>query len=448
MTQRRSFLKRHIVPGSLLGRSLLILIIPILLIQVITIFVFFDRHWSKMTDRLAFAVAGEIRMMAEAIERNTDNPESIERITGYAAKSLQLLIGYNPDEILKNPQNHQSSGLWQSLVTQSLAGQLQQHLSRPFRIDADGQEKWFEISVQLEKGVMNVSLPERRVYSSSGYIFLIWMFSISMVLLVLAILFMRGQIRPIRKLAVAAERFGRGQDVPTFKPEGAREVRQAAEAFIEMRKRIKRQIEQRTLMLAGVSHDLRTPLTRLKLQLAMEGERPGAAEMRQDVEDMERMIAGYLDFVRGEGEEEAVEAALSPILRRSASTAQRQGRTVEIDVPEGLTLHLKPMAFQRALDNLIGNAARYAQGIWISARAEEGSVLLRIEDDGPGIPEDMHEDVFKPFFRVDPSRSAETGGVGLGLPIAMDIVHGHGGKIWLEKSAEHGGLAVLIKLPL
>ncbi|MCD8497441.1 MAG: ATP-binding protein [Alphaproteobacteria bacterium] len=445
---KRSYIKRHIVPGSLLGRSLLILIIPILLIQVITIVVFFDRHWSKMTERLAFGVAGEIRLMADAIERTPDNPESVERITGYAAKSLQLLISYSPDEVLENPQNHQSSGLWQSLVTQSLAEQLQANLNRPFRIDADRQEKWFEISVQLEGGVMNVSLPERRVYSSSGYIFLIWMFAVSMVLLVLAILFMRGQVRPIRKLAVAAERFGRGQDSPSFKPEGAREVRQAAEAFIEMRKRIKRQIEQRTLMLAGVSHDLRTPLTRLKLQLAMEDDKPGIADMKQDVEDMERMIAGYLDFVRGEGEEEAIETALLPVIKRSASTAERQGKAVDINVPDDLVLHLKPMAFQRALDNVIGNAARYASALWVSAAIEEESiVLIRVEDNGPGIPEDMYEEVFKPFIRIDKSRNTDTGGVGLGLPIAMDVIHGHGGKIWLEKS-QHGGLAVIMKLPV
>jgi two-component system osmolarity sensor histidine kinase EnvZ len=444
---KKSFLKRHVVPGSLLGRSLLILIIPILLIQVITIFVFFDRHWSKMTDRLAFGVAGEIRMMADAIERNPDNPERVELITGYAAKSLQILISFNPEEVLEDPQTLQSSGLWASLVTQSLADQLNANLGRPFRIDADSQEKWFEISVQLQEGVMHVSVPERRVYSASGYIFLIWMFVISTVLMVMAILFMRGQIRPIRKLAMAAERFGRGQDSPAFKPEGAREVRQAAEAFIEMRNRLKRQIEQRTLMLAGVSHDLRTPLTRLKLQLSMEGDRPATREMKQDVEDMERMIAGYLDFVRGEGEEEAVRFDLIPLIRRSAETAHRQGKDVHLAIPDSLDLTLKPMAFQRALDNLIGNAVRYADSIWITVHPEHEFVLIRIEDNGPGIPAELYEDVFKPFTRVDSSRNADTGGVGLGLPIAMDAVHAHGGKIWLEKSG-HGGLLVGITLPL
>lgn len=445
MTKTRSFLKRHIVPGSLLGRSLLILIIPILLIQIITIFVFFDRHWSKMTDRLSFAVAGEISLMAEAIERNPE-PENVERITGYAAKGLQLLISYQPDEILDDPEAHQSSGLWQSLVTQSLVEQLEANLSQPFRINADSQEKWFEISVQLEKGVMNVSLPERRVYSSSGYIFLIWIFSISSVLLLLAMLFMRGQVRPIRKLAIAAEMFGRGQDVPRFKPEGAREVRQAAEAFIEMRKRIKRQIEQRTLMLAGVSHDLRTPLTRLKLQLALEGDRFEVQEMKRDVEDMERMIAGYLDFVRGEGEEEMQSVELISMIERSATIAGKQGRVVSFDMLPKLMVLLKPLAFQRALDNLISNAVRYASSIWISVAQDEGFIVIRIEDDGPGIPEELYEDVFRPFMRVDTSRNAETGGVGLGLPIAMDVVHGHGGKIWLEKSP-HGGLAVVVTLP-
>lgn len=445
MVRGQSFLKRFLVPSSLFGRSLLILIVPVLLIQLITTAVFFDRHWGRMTSRLAFAVAGEITVMAEAIEQDP-TPERVERITGYAARGLELLISYAPGAVLPEYERRKSPGLWEKIVAQTLEEELERHLRRPFQIHADFREKWVEVDVQLPDGVMNVSLPERRLFSSSGYIFLLWMFAISTLLLGVAILFMRNQIRPIRRLAIAAEFFGKGRDVAKFKPEGAREVRQAAEAFLDMRERIKRQIEQRTIMLAGVSHDLRTPLTRLKLQLAMMGDAPDVKEMQQDIQDMEKMIAGYLDFVSGDAEEEFVRMPLSDLIEKVAQGARQQGRQVHMELEE-ITLAVRPMAFERCLANLVGNAAQYASDIWIEAGRDGDQIVLTVQDNGPGIPEDRYEEVFKPFTRIDPSRNPETGGVGLGLPIAMDMVHSHGGKIWLEPS-EHGGLCVVITLPV
>ena len=345
---------KSFLPRSLFGRSLLIIITPIVLIQVIATFMFFDRHWSKMARRMSFAVAGGIALIARTIEENPDQP-NVERIIKLAAQDLELLASYDENASLDAEKITPYSHVWESMVGESLTRELHGQLRRPFALNVDFEEKWVEVSVQLEKGVLNVSLPQRRLFSSSAYIFLLWMIRASIILLLIAILFMRNQIRPIRKLAVAAERFGKGWDVPSFKPSGAREVRQASEAFLQMHKRIKRQIAQRTDMLAGVSHDLRTPITRLKLQLAILGDSPDAAAMKQDLAEMEKMIEGYL--------------------------------------------------------------------------------------------EDQYEDVFKPFYRVDQARDTGSGSVGLGLPIAMDIVYAHGGKIELGKSP-HGGLRVMITLPL
>jgi two-component system osmolarity sensor histidine kinase EnvZ len=444
--QTRKISIKKFLPTSLFGRSLLILIIPIVLIQVITAYMFFDRHWNKMTMRLAYAVAGEITVMAHAIE-DGDNPEKLENIAKYALQSLDMAVRFEKGAMLGPESKTTSIHIWESMVAQTLVNELNSSLRKPFTLDVDFQEKWVRVAVQLTNGVLHVTLPGRRLFSSSGYIVLLWMIGSSIVLLMVSILFMRNQIRPIHKLAVAAERFGKGRDVVAFKPTGAREVRQAAQAFMDMHKRIKRQIEQRTAMLAGVSHDLRTPLTRLKLQLAMLGDGPDVEAMKNDIAEMEKMIGGYLDFVRGEGDEQPEFINIAQLLDKIISTAKRQGLdVVKTDTPE-ISITIRPMAFERALSNLVTNAGKYGKHVWIGAYVENEKLELSVEDDGPGIPEHQYEEVFRPFFRVDSSRNAETGGVGLGLPIAMDIVHSHGGKIWLEKSSR-GGLNVRIRLPL
>jgi len=440
------FSLKQFMPRTLFGRSLLILIAPILLIQVVTMIVFFDRHWSKMTTRLAYAVAGEISVMARTLEAD---PARLEEMSAYFSRNLSMLISFEPGgQLSQSGQKHHGYFLWEEIVGDKLAGEMRETVRRPFYLEMDFEEKWIEVSVQLENGLLSVSLPERRLFSSSGYIFLLWVFVTSALLLIVAVLFMRNQIRPIRKLAVAADLLGKGRDVPSFKPQGAREVRQAAEAFMAMRKRIKRQVDQRTAMLAGVSHDLRTPLTRLKLQLAMMGEGSDIDDMKDDIAHMDKMIEGYLDFARGEEGEKFRALQLYDLMEKVAATARRGGANIIMqEAGEPILMMLKPVAFERCLSNLIGNAARYSAHVWLGAHLAEDYVQIYVEDDGPGIPEALYEEVFKPFTRVDNSRNAETGGVGLGLPIAMDIVHSHGGKIWLEKSA-HGGLKVVVRLPL
>ncbi len=434
------------LPRTLFGRSLLILVLPILLIQIITTLVFIDRHWVKMTDRLAFAVAGETALIADQIEKD-DSPENLKEITGYAGQNLQLLVSYERDGMLTDDEAQNRLGLKGSSIANTLAVALDQQVRRPYSINVDVEEKWVEVTLQLENGLLRLSMPQRRLFSSSGYIFLIWMVSISLLLLVVAVIFMRNQIRPIRRLAIAAERFGKGMDVPaSFKPEGAREVRQAAKAFIDMHERIRRQIQQRTAMLSGVSHDLRTPLTRMKLQVAMLGNSPDVEALKADIDDMQRMLDAYLDFARGEGGEQPVRLDIGEILDRVVSSIKRQGADIVLEKGDDLSLMLRPVAMERCLGNVINNARKYGGRIWVKVVHGTNAVVITVDDDGPGIPEDELAEVFRPFYRLEESRNAATGGVGLGLPIAQDIVHAHGGEITLQKSPK-GGLQVVITLP-
>lgn len=449
LKKRRGFFKR-VLPTTLFGRSLLILVLPVLLIQALSTFIFFDRHWSKMTSRLAFAVAGEISILVSVIE-NTEDQAQVENFLSLAEKRLDFVLSLNEEEELEiiHGSSYALFDGFAGMIHRTLKAEMEDVLTQPFEINVDFYEKWVEVRIQLSKGVLNVSLPQRRLFSSTTYIFLIWIFCASIVLLIISILFMRNQIRPIRRLAIAAERFGKGRYVRKFKVEGAKEVRQAGQAFLDMKTRIQRQIKQRTEMLAGVSHDLRTPLTRLKLQVAMMGDSPDVYDMKNDISDMERMIDGYLDFVRGEGGEAPVMTDIAVLLQDITTSVKRQGVDVQLNLNDvSVFIALRRTAFKRCLNNITSNAAKYGSMIWITLnKAQDDEIEIVFEDNGPGIPEEKMSDVFRPFYRVDSSRNTETGGVGLGLPISMDIVHTHGGEIWLEKS-QHGGLAVHIRLPI
>lgn len=431
------------LPRTLFGRSLMIILVPALLLQIITTVVFFDRHWSEMTSRLTNALAGEIAVIAMRLE-NKDDPENIKEIIAYAAQSLDLLISYQKGE--KYSEDELSVSYKNSFLIRNLQKSLNDKVGRPYKIDIDAREKWVRIGIQLSNGILEVSAPQRRLFSSSGYVFLLWMIFTTLILFAIAILFMRNQIRPIRRLAVAAERFGKGRDVPSFKPEGAKEVRQAAEAFLRMHKRVKRQVHQRTTMLASISHDLRTPLTRIKLQLAMLEPSPEVDDLKKDISEMQKMIDGYLAFARGEAGEEIVRTDIASIITKIKNGLLKQGKKVQVNLSGKMDIPVRPQAIERCLSNLVNNASKYADHIWISATHYAGRCQIVIEDDGPGIPSSEFEEVFRPFHRLDESRTPDIGGVGLGLPIAKDIISGHGGRIWLEDS-NRGGLRVVIDMP-
>lgn len=434
---------KKIFPRTLFARSLLIIVIPVLCLQIITTMVFVDNHWRKVTSRLAFSVAGEIAIMADELEQN-NNDKTLQRISNFYAQKLDLLVTFEPETQLI-PQT-QSQGAWGPFITDALSESLEKQVRRPYSLSFSPEDNWVNIGVQLDGGVLRVLALERRLYSSSANIFLMWLLGTSLVLFAISVFFMRNQIRPIKRLAMMAERMGKGQEISSFKPEGAREVRQASQAFIDMHQRITRQVEQRTTMLAGVSHDLRTPLTRLKLGLSFMEDNDDVKALKNDVIDMEQMIHSYLNFLRGDGEEKTETVTLIDIISKIGEAAQRHGKTIHADVNSSIKIDVRPIAFARALQNLVSNAEKYGSEIWITVKEKINAVKIIVDDNGPGLSPDLFEDVFKPFYRVDESRNLTTGGVGLGLPIVRDIIHAHGGEVYLEKSPK-GGLRAIIILP-
>jgi two-component system osmolarity sensor histidine kinase EnvZ len=330
---------------------------------------------------------------------------------------------------------------------QKLANALNARVQRPFLIDSRSLKNLVEVYVQLPDGVLRVTAPRKRLFSSTTYVFILWMVGTSLVLFGGATFFMRAQMHPIRRLALAADAFGKGHDVPDFKLRGAEEVRQAGAAFNLMRARIQRQIQQRTEMLAGVSHDLRTPLTRMKLELAMMPESAEVNELRADVAEMAKMVEGYLAFARGDSTAKPEPVDLAQLLRDVANGAARAGQPVELKVEGPMPVSIRPDAIRRCLDNLVANARRHARRVTITADYVGAAIEIAVDDDGPGIPEDMREEVFRPFFRLENSRNRETGGAGLGLTIARDVMRSHGGELTLDRSPM-GGLRALLRLPV
>ncbi|MBC8268383.1 MAG: HAMP domain-containing protein [Rhodospirillaceae bacterium] len=434
------FIKR-LLPKSLLGRSLMIIIMPLVILQVIAALIFYESHWHKVSLTLSRSVAGDIASVIDLMRSNPDK-ENVDWIMDLPAKNMNMLMSFKKGEIITSSQSVLSGKMEETLIKA-----MREAVGRPFYVDSESLERDVVIDVQLSDGVLHVITSRKRLFSSTTYVFVIWMIGSSLVLFAVATIFMRNQVKPIRRLAEAADDFGKGRDAPKFKPEGATEVRQAAAAFIDMRDRIQRQISQRTKMLAGVSHDLRTPLTRMKLQLEMAAADDSLADLKSDIGEMEHMLEGYLAFARGEGGEEPVETNLGDLLGSVSEQARRKGGIIDLHVESAITVPLRPKVFRRCLTNLIDNAMRYAEHVSVKAGKRGDLVDITIDDDGRGIPEEMREDVFKPFFRIDESRNPGTGGVGLGLTIARDVVRAHGGDIELGDSP-NGGLRARIKLPL
>lgn len=435
------FIKK-ILPKSLLGRSLLILIVPLVLIQVISAFVFYEAHWEKVSRYLARGLAGDIGAMVDLV-RDDPTPEGLARTFEIAKSRMNMKVTVREGEILPNTREIVVGELHDPFFLQTL----EERVGLPFHIISPPESKLITIEVQIANGVMTATALKKRLFSSTTYVFVIWMMGSSLLLFGVAIVFMRNQVRPIRRLAMAADAFGKRQDVENFKPEGAREVRQAASAFLKMKARIERQIEQRTHMLAGVSHDLRTPLTRMKLQLAMMGDSDDIRDLSNDVHEMEHMLEGYLAFVRGEGSEEPVDTDLSALIGDIVTSFRRKGAKIDFHSEGDISLSVRPNAFKRCVTNLLENADRYSSHAMVRMGIRNDIVEVTVDDDGPGIPEDKIEDVFKPFYRLERSRNSQTGGVGLGLSIVRDVVRHHGGDIYLSTSPQ-GGLRARLRFPL
>ncbi|CAL1692571.1 Adaptive-response sensory-kinase SasA [Brevundimonas subvibrioides] len=434
-------LKRQL-PTTLWGRSLLIIVLPILIMQGAVTWAFFDMHWQTVTARLSEGLAGDVAWAAESY-RDEPTPANLAVIADRGERSMQLSIALRPDARLPGEQRRGPIGV----VDRTLEAALAARLDQPFWFDTTRYPAYVDIQVQQPTGVLRIIAPRERAVATQAHIFVLWLMLATVLLMGVAILFIRNQVRAIERLAEAAEAFGRGEMSPKFKPHGAREVRQAAVAFLAMRDRIQRHIEQRTALLASVSHDLRTPLTRLRLELALAPQFKRQSAMKGDLDEMEHMIDEYLAFAKGEAGEATQAVDVSALLKAAGEDVKRAGAEVEIAAPTTLTASLRPIAFKRALANLAGNAAAHGEHVRLTARAlASGGLEIAVEDDGPGIPDDMHEEAFRPFSRLDESRNQNRKGVGLGLAIARDVARGHGGDITLARS-ELGGLRALIRLP-
>ena len=431
---------RRIMPRSLLWRGLLMILVPLVLLQVVTLRVFYGSHLDVVSRRLSSAVAGEIAHTITLMQR-FPGQENTDWILEDARRHFGLGIRMIRNGALPGGPRVNVIGPMDDDLDDALRAQL----TMPFFMDWASDTRVVIVQVQVADGIVTFEAPRKRLYTSTVYLFVLWVVGSAALLFGIAALFMRNQVRAIRRLAKAAEDFGIGRDVGSIRPEGATEVRQAAAAFNRMQDRIRRFLSQRTEMLAGVSHDLRTPLTRLRLSLEMlpatEEMEPDIHEMTADVQEMERMIGAYLAFARGEGTEQAEQVDLSALLDDIAARARRTGANVTLAVPSGLVLALRVDAVRRAVTNLVENAHRHAQRMVLSAEVQGRSILVTVDDDGPGIPEDRRESVFRPF------ESATEGGTGLGLTIARDIVRAHGGDIALGISPL-GGLRAQVRLPV
>jgi two-component system osmolarity sensor histidine kinase EnvZ len=394
-----------------------------------------------VTQRLSANVVNDVAALIDVYRGYPQDAEQA-KLRKIAQERLGLVVDFLPIGDMPPP----GPKPFFSLLDQALSVELRK-IGRPFWIDTVGKSALVEIRIQLDNTVMRVFARRSAAYASNSEIFLLWMVGTSTVLLIVAIIFLRNQIKPILRLADAAESFGKGRDVPNFRPRGAREVRRAAQAFIEMKARVERMMEQRTAMLAGVSHDLRTVLTRFKLELALIGDSPEADAMKKDIDEMARMLEAYLAFARGDLGESAAPTDMAGFLEELRLDAERHGHKASVVFHGAPIVTVRPAAFKRCLANLVSNAARHAPSIAITGHRDHRYLTVTVDDDGPGIAAEMREEVFKPFLRLDDARNQDEGGSGLGLAIARDIARSHGGDITLGDSPL-GGLRATVRVPV
>jgi two-component system osmolarity sensor histidine kinase EnvZ len=428
---------KSLLPKTLFGRAVLILVLPTLLIQCVMAYVFYDRHWLSVTRYMSNALAGETAFLVSQLKEHSGKEKPA--LVGQFESATNLDVAFEPLASFDPKLTSKEFPDYQLM--------LRKKIDEPFTVRRIEDGDTIQTRIRLSGQTLELKTTVKRIESPTTSIFLFWMAGSSVLFLLIAVIFMKNQIRPIKRLAEAAENFGRGIDTPNFRPHGADEVRRAARAFIVMRERLTRQIRTRTDMLSGISHDLRTPLTRMKLQLALLADQEAGRELSDDVMQMERMITEYLDFARGEGGEESTLVHVAGLVQDVVADYHRANSPVTFSPHGDVTMPLKITAFRRMLHNIIDNALRYGKIahvlVYVSLQAAE----IVIDDEGPGISPEARGEVFKPFARLDPSRNVKTGGVGLGLTIARDIVQGHGGTITLAESPAKG-LRVIIRLPL
>ena len=428
---------KKIIPSTLIGRSIIIIFVPIIIIVLLTSFVFYQTSWSIISKRLTESVAADINVLVKLINSDlTDNAVNI------ANQDFKMKINIISDKQLLSSKFSLNSGILSNRLNQSLS-----NLKKKFDYDLSNLEEGVLIYIQIEEDILEINVDKDRLYSESAFVFLLWMIFASIILFFMSYFLMSRQLRPLKRLAIIAETFGRGLDAPDIKTAGAYEIRQTANAFNQMRTRIKRFLKQRTEMLAGVSHDLRTPLTRMKLQISLMKDEKAKSELEVDVNEMTSMLDSYVSFVKTESPEPIETIIINELIGDIVKTVEKNG--VELTIKEKNTIQTsgRQIQLKRAFNNIIDNSQRYAKKIEIILYTNEKDCVIEFNDDGEGIPRDKYEDVFKPFFTLDPSRNKLKGESGLGLTITRDIIRSHGGDVKLSES-NLGGLQLKVLLPL
>jgi len=428
---------KKIIPSTLIGRSIIIIFVPIIIIVLLTSFVFYQTSWSIISKRLTESVAADINVLVKLINSDlTDNAINI------ANQDFKMKINIINDKQLFSSKSSFNSGILSNRLNQSLS-----NLKKKFDYDLSNLEEGVLIFIQIEEDILEINVDKDRLYSESAFVFLLWMIFASIILFFMSYFLMSKQLRPLKRLAIIAETFGRGLDAPDIKTAGAYEIRQTANAFNQMRTRIKRFLKQRTEMLAGVSHDLRTPLTRMKLQISLMKDEKAKSELEVDVNEMTSMLDSYVSFVKTESPEPIEIIIINELIGDIVKTVEKN--SVELIIKEKKTIQTsgRQIQLKRAFNNIIDNSQRYAKKIEIILYTNEKDCVIEFNDDGEGIPRDKYEDVFKPFFTLDPSRNKLKGESGLGLTITRDIIRSHGGDVKLSKS-NLGGLQLKVLLPL
>ncbi len=436
---------RDYLPKTLFGRMLSIILVPMILVQVITIFIFYERHWDTVTRHMASQLAAEIELLADRLGSNPDKA-TIDLIQTTGWQYFSFPVQHNPDGVFPGPNEGQPDSYAETMLRLELS----RRLSQDWHVDLVSDPNLIFVDLKLDNGVIRIYASRKRIFSSTSWTFFGWTLGSSILLFAVALLFMRGQVQPILRLANAARSLGLGRQAQDYRLEGAREVRLAGRAFQAMRHRIMRQLNERTEMLAGVSHDLRTPLTRIRLQLALMGETEDAQAIRADLVEMEEMIDAYLSFAAGEGEEPPEDTDLPKMLERIiATTRNAHGYEITFKTPSTAipVFPLRRKAIRRAIENVVSNAIAFSSQAEISANYRNDEVTIIIDDNGAGIPAERRADALRPFVRLETSRNRQTGGTGLGLSITNDIILGHGGELTLDDSPL-GGLRVIMKLPV
>ena len=428
---------KKILPQTLLGRSILILVVPLIILQIIITVIFYNRHWDTITRHRTIDFVNDITLVVESFEKNKSRENQIWILSNVSEK-LQLQTIYIENKKLSFEKNNEKTSKLEEYLLENL-----DPLGKKFNLNINNKKKLITVMVEVNNGILEFRANKKRIYSSTTYIFILWMVSASIILFIVALLFLKNQIKPIRKLAIAVDRFGKGKNIQNFKPSGAKEVRRVSNAFKIMKDRIENSITQRNKMFSSISHDIRTILTRMKLNLELHKLDKGG--LKKDLIEMEEMVEEYLKYAKGEEKEKIQKINIVNLLNSIKKRYSKKNISFKNDKKINISIRLN--SIKRCINNILSNSLKFSKKVEISCNKKKDYVEIIIDDDGPGIPKSERKKVLQPFYRVEDSRNRNTGGIGLGITIAADIINNHGGNFLLEQSPL-GGLRAKIYLPI